>query len=271
MQSSEGAAQGLDYRYELLDLDLIEGGAAALPDLLDRLEAEGYVGVNITHPCKQQVIEHLTALSPDSEAIGAVNTVLFEGGRKTGHNTDWWGYAEAFRRGLPGVPLDRVVLLGAGGAGAAVAYALVALGSGRVDIFDVDAERARSLVAGLGEHVGRGKLQAIDDLASAMAGASGLVHATPVGMEKYPGLALDPSLITSRHWVSEIVYVPLETELVRTARAAGCRVADGSGMAVFQAVKAFELFTGLEPDIDRMYSHFRAFRDCAPAEPAVQA
>lgn len=259
MQSAEGAAQGLDYSYEILDLDLIAGGPARLPALLAELEEAGYVGVNVTHPCKQQVIEYLSQLSPEAGAIGAVNTVLFKDGERIGHNTDWSGYAEAFRRSLPGAALDKVVLLGAGGAGAAVAYALVELGAGSVRIFDVHPGRAEGLVEKLVPHVGPGKLEAMDDVASAMADANGLVHSTPTGMQKYPGVALEADLISPDHWVSEIVYVPLETELLRIARAKGCRVSDGSGMAVFQAVHAFTLFTGLDADVDRMFSHFKQF------------
>ena len=259
MQSAEGAAQGLDYRYDILDLDLMPGGPAGLPALLDDLEAKGYVGVNVTHPCKQQVMGYLTELSPDARAIGAVNTVIFKDGQRTGHNTDWSGYAEAFRRSLPGVALDKVALLGAGGAGAAVAYALVELGAETVKIFDIHPGRAEALVSKLAPHVGPGRLEAVSDIGSAMEGVDGLVHSTPTGMLKYPGIALDPDLIRPHHWVSEIVYVPLETELVRVARAKGCRVSDGSGMAVFQAVHAFTLFTGLEADIGRMYAHFEQF------------
>jgi shikimate dehydrogenase len=259
MQSAEGAAQGLDYQYELFDLDRIDGGPAELPALLDRLEAAGYVGINVTHPCKQQVIPYLTELSPEASVIGAVNTVVFEDGRRTGHNTDWSGYAEAFGRSLSGAPLGQVVLLGAGGAGAALAFALVRLGAGRIHIFDLDAERARALVTDLSARLAVDTLQATGDLASAIRLADGIVHATPVGMEKYPGIALDPDLLQPRHWVSEIVYVPLETELVRLARSRGCRVADGSGMAVFQAVHAFELFTGRKASIERMYAHFNQF------------
>jgi shikimate dehydrogenase len=259
MQSAEGAAQGLDYRYDLIDLDLIPEGSEALPTLLDRVEASGYVGVNVTHPCKQQVIDYLAELSPESAAIGAVNTVLFSDGRRVGHNTDWWGFAEAFDRALPEAALDKVVLLGAGGAGAAVAYALVGLGAAQVKVVDSEPGRAETLARKLSAHVGPGRIEATDDLEGALGDADGLVHATPMGMSKHPGVALDPRLISARHWVSEIVYVPLETELLAIARAKGCRVADGSGMAVLQAVRAFELFTGLKPDVERMFSHFDAF------------
>ncbi|MCL9849061.1 shikimate dehydrogenase, partial [Ralstonia solanacearum] len=101
------------------------------------------------------------------------------------------------------------------------------------------------------------------DLAAAMAAADGLVHATPTGMAGHPGLPLPPDLLQSRHWVAEIVYFPLETELLRHARALGCRTLDGGGMAVFQAVGAFELFTGIAPNAHRMLAHFAALQDAA--------
>jgi len=89
-----------------------------------------------------------------------------------------------------------------------------------------------------------------------MAAADGLIHCTPTGMAKLPGMPLDGELLQSKHWVAEIVYFPMETELLRAARATGCRTVDGGGMAVFQAVGAFRLFTGIEPDAERMMQHF---------------
>ncbi len=95
-------------------------------------------------------------------------------------------------------------------------------------------------------------------LADAMAKADGLIHATPTGMAKFPGLPLPAELLRPAHWVAEVVYFPLETELLRVARATGCRTLDGGGMAVFQAVGAFRHFTGVEPDAERMLRHFTA-------------
>ena len=89
-----------------------------------------------------------------------------------------------------------------------------------------------------------------------MAKADGLAHATPTGMASYPGLPLDPDLLRAEQWVAEIVYFPLETALLKAAKARGCRTLDGGGMAVFQAVRAFELFTGTTPDAERMMAHF---------------
>ena len=98
----------------------------------------------------------------------------------------------------------------------------------------------------------------VKDLGAALAGADGLAHATPTGMAAHPGLPFDTRLLRSDHWIAEIVYFPLETELLRTARALGCRTLDGGNMAVFQAVKAFELFSGKKADAQRMLDHFQS-------------
>ncbi|MFE0753877.1 shikimate dehydrogenase [Inquilinus sp. NPDC058860] len=256
MHMCEGAAQKLGYAYELIDLEVLGRGVEALPELIETAERLGFAGLNITHPCKQAVIPLLHALSDDARALGAVNTVVFEGGRRIGHNTDWWGFAESFRRGLPDVRKDRAVQLGAGGAGAAVAHAALTLGIGELAIFDVDQARAEATAASLSARFGAGRAVAGTDLLAAMDAADGLIHATPTGMAKHPGLPLPAELLAPRHWVAEIVYFPLETELLRVARARGCRTLDGGGMAVFQAVEAFRLFTGITPDADRMTRHF---------------
>lgn len=256
MHMREGAEQGLRYDYELIDLEAVGRGVEALPELVETAERLGFAGLNITHPCKQAVIPLLHALSDDARALGAVNTVVFEKGRRIGHNTDWWGFAESFRRGLPDARKDRAVQLGAGGAGAAVAHAALILGIGELVIFDVDRGRAEVTAAGLSARFGAGRAVAGTNLPAAMDAADGLIHATPTGMAKHPGLPLPAELLAPRHWVAEIVYFPLETELLRVARARGCRTLDGGGMAVFQAVEAFRLFTGITPDADRMTRHF---------------
>ena len=256
MHEREGDEQGLRSQYKLIDLHALGLGAEALPELLQAAERMGFTGLNITHPCKQAVIPLLDELSPDAAALGAVNTVLLRDGKRIGHNTDWSGYAEAFRRNMEGVALDRVVQLGAGGAGAAVAHALLTMGVGQLTIQDMDPARAQALAASLSERFGAGRALACADLPAALAAADGLVHCTPTGMAAHPGLPLPAELLRPALWVSEIVYFPLETELLRTARALGCRTLSGGGMAVFQAVQAFRLFTGREPDPERMLRHF---------------
>ena len=256
MHEHEGDAQGLRLLYQKIDLEKLGLGADALPELLTAAERMGFSGLNITHPCKQAVLAHLDELSPDAAALGAVNTVVLRDGKRVGHNTDWWGFAEAFRRGLPDVNLDRVVQLGAGGAGAAVAHALLTLGVKDLVLNDIDPARAAGVAASLCERFGAGRARACTDLAAEVAAADGLVHCTPTGMDKYPGLPLPAEYLHPGLFVAEIVYFPLETALLREARRIGCRTLDGGGMAVFQAVEAFRLITGLTPDPERMLRHF---------------
>ena len=257
LHEREGAEQGLRHVYRRLDLERLGLGVEALPELITAVERVGFAGLNITHPCKQAVIPLLHGLSDDARALGAVNTVVLRDGERIGHNTDWWGFAEGFKRGLPDAKRDRVVQIGAGGAGSAVAHALLTLGAGRLSVFDTDAARAEAVAAALCARFGEGRAVAGADLPGAMAEGDGVVNCTPVGMAKYPGLPLPAELLRPSHWVAEIVYFPLETELLRTARARGCATLDGGGMAVFQAVGAFRLFTGLEPDAERMLRHFK--------------
>ena len=256
MHMQEGEAQGLRLVYRLVDLTQLGLGTDALPELLTAAERMGFTGLNITHPCKQRVIPHLDELSDDARALGAVNTVLFKDGKRIGHNTDWSGFAEPFRRKMADVARDRVVQIGAGGAGAAVAHAAMVLGVKELTIFDIDPDRARRVADNLTAHFGAGRARADADLATAVAAADGVINATPIGMDGHPGLPLPAELLRQDLWVAEVIYFPLETELLRRARALGCRTIDGGGMAVFQAVAAFRLFTGLEPDSDRMIAHF---------------
>ncbi|MDH6515328.1 shikimate dehydrogenase [Streptomyces sp. SAI-135] len=254
LHEREADRQGLRYLYRRIDIDVLGARPEAVGELVRAARDLGFDGLNITHPCKQLVVGHLDGLAPQAEALGAVNTVVFEDGRATGHNTDVTGFAASFARGLPDVPLDRVVQLGAGGAGAAVAHAMLTLGAGRVTVVDALADRAAGLAAALNRHFGEGRAAAAgpDRLAPLLADADGLVHATPTGMAAHPGLPLPAGLLRPALWVAEVVYRPLETELLRTARALGCATLDGGGMAVFQAVDAFRLFTGREPDAARM-------------------
>jgi shikimate dehydrogenase len=270
MHELEGARRGLRYIYRLIDLDPIGGGAELLPELLANAERFGFDGLNITHPCKQAIIPHLHELSEDAAAIGAVNTVVLAGGRRIGHNTDWWRFSESMRRRLDGAPLERVLQLGAGGAGSATAHALLKAGVSRLAICDTSLERAGGLAEDLNARFGPGRAEAVVDAAAAARAAQGVVQVTPVGMDKRPGMPLAGDALRPDHWVAEIIYFPLETAFLRHARAIGCRTTDGSGMAIFQAVGAFQLFTGIEPDVAAKTRDFFAMgSELAPATTAV--
>ena len=258
LHEGEAAEQGLRCIYKLIDLEQQQLGVDALPELLTAAERLGFAGLNITHPCKQAVIPLLTDLSPDARAIGAVNTVLLRDAKRVGHNTDWWGFAESFQRGLSDVALGHVVQLGAGGAGSAVAYAAAKLGVRQLTIFDIDAERARALAAQICSQFGADRAVLGSNLEASLARADGLINTTPIGMVGHPGMPIPAKVLRQSLWVAEVIYFPLETELLRAARDAGCRVLDGGGMAVYQAVEAFRLFTGNTADATRMRRHFIA-------------
>jgi shikimate dehydrogenase len=257
MQEEEARAQGLRLHYQLIDLDKAGQGVQALPTLLSAARTMGFAGLNITYPCKQAVIPLLDDLSDEARAMGAVNTVVFRDGKTIGHNTDGSGWRWGFERTLPQADLSRVVLLGAGGAGSAIAHSVCRMQADALIVVDSDGARADALAAELNKQYGGARASGSTDAAAALQGATGLVHATPTGMDKLPGLPLKAELLRPSLWVSEIVYFPLETALLKAARALGCRVVDGGTMAVGQAIGAFELFTGRSADPARVDAHFR--------------
>src|SRR5262245_42430216 len=197
MHEQEATQQGLRLHYQLIDVDRASDGAAALPRLLDAARTMGFAGLNITYPCKQAVIPLLDGLSDEAAAMGAVNTVVFDGARAIGHNTDGSGWAWGFRRTLPAADLSRVVLLGAGGAGSAIAHAVLRLGAQQLTLVAPDAARARALAAELNQRYGGARARGGLAAEAALANASGLIHATPTGMAKLPGLPLPATLLRS--------------------------------------------------------------------------
>jgi shikimate dehydrogenase len=260
MHETEGKRLGLDYRYDLIDFDLLGLEDSDLGAVLDAVQHHGFGGINVTYPFKQAIMPLLDELSGEAEAIGAVNTVVFDAFGARGHNTDCYGFAQSLRRGLGVVPVHHVVQVGAGGAGAAVAQALAELGAMQIDIIDVDRERAEALADQVTTANGTlTRALTPDRFAEVVGPAAGVVNATPVGMEKLPGLPFDPTLLKSHQWVADIIYFPRETELIRRARALGCRVLPGGGMAVYQAVRAFRLFSGVEPEASEMAKTFAAY------------
>lgn len=256
LHEHEAAALGIPGHYEILDLDELGAPPEDVGRLVTEARAAGWHGLNITHPCKQLVLPHLDALSPDAEAIGAVNTVVFGTDGAVGHNTDWSGFARALRIGFPdGIDPSSVVLLGAGGAGAAVGYALVTSGAGHLHIVDADPVRAAQLADSLrAPSVGHGGL---DSLTEALSTATGLVQATPVGMAGHRGMPMPADLLHDRLWVVDIINRPLRTELLNAARELGCRTLGGGPMLVLQAADSIALITGRQPDDTRMLADFR--------------
>jgi shikimate dehydrogenase len=259
MHMAEAKANGLDYLYRTIDLPTAGLTPDQIGDVLRWARALGFDALNVTHPCKQSVIAHLDVLDDEAAALGAVNTVVFADGTTTGYNTDAPGFATGFAEGLPDATTTDVVLLGAGGAGAAVGHALLTVGVEHLTVVDLDIDRAAALAGELGgRHPGaRIDTESFDKLSIVLPHSDGVVHCTPTGMAEHPGMPFDPALLHRQLWVADIVYRPLDTALLTAARDAGCRTLDGGHMAVHQAAIAFELITGRTPDADRMSRHFR--------------
>ncbi|MGO4445660.1 shikimate dehydrogenase [Mycobacterium sp. 2YAF39] len=260
LHMAEGRANGLDYVYRTIDLTTADIAPERIGEVLVWARALGYNALNVTHPCKRLVIDHLDALDEGAAALGAVNTVVFEADRTVGYNTDAPGFGIGFNEGLPGAAMQTVTLVGAGGAGAAVGHALLDLGAEHLTVVDLDVDRATVLARELaGRHPNaRVDASAFDKLSVLLPVSDGVVHCTPTGMADHPGMPFEAALLHPGLWVADIVYRPLKTELLAAAREVGCRTLDGGHMAVHQATTAFELITGISPDADRMSRHFRS-------------
>ena len=259
LHEREAQAQGLALTYSLLDFAELKREESDLCTQLGAAASSGYAGLNITHPYKQAVIRCLDELAPSAARVGAVNTVKFAAGKRVGHNTDVIGFAESMRDGLPDAALSSVLQLGAGGGGAATAQALLELGVATLLICDQERARATALAGKLTATFGANRALVTEDPLLVIDGVDGVVNATPMGMVGNPQPPFDVARLTPRHWVADIVYFPLETQLLRAARGRGCRTLDGSGMVVYQAAAAFEIFTGRSADRQRMLRSFIEF------------
>lgn len=253
------AAAGIDGYYHLLDIDRLE--ERRLARLLDAVKVAGFAGTNVTYPFKQEVMPLLDRVDGEAAEIGAVNTVtIAPDGRTTGYNTDRIGFRRSFEEGLGRASAEgaTVVLIGAGGAGCAVAFALMDLGVGTIVLHDLDRGRADALMQSVVGRYGRSRCRLAGDLESEIAGADGVINATPQGMRGFAGNPVPTAALRAALWAADVIYTPIETEFIRSAAAAGARVLTGGGMCVHQAVAAFRLFTGIEPDVARMHRTFAA-------------
>lgn len=250
------AALGVEGRYHLIEF--AKDDRRTLAQALDGARAVGMLGVNVTHPFKEKVVALLDRVSEDARRAGAVNTVVFEtDGSKSGHNTDLSGFRAALRDEI-GEDRARgrsVLVLGAGGAGRAVVFALADLGVRRIVLFDPDRDRAERLCRALNMEHGS-PIAEIAGPAEVARDVQGIVNASMIGMTGYPGMPIDPSLVSAEHWVADVVYTPLRTAFLIAAEARGCKVMNGAGMCVMQAVDSFRLFTGKAADARRMAATF---------------
>jgi len=240
-----GRLCGLDVRYErLVPAEL----AMSFEALLAHCRATGYRGVNVTYPHKERAAVGLHIPDPTVRRIGAVNTILFEPDGEKGFNTDYTGFVAAYRsvfgKERPGV----ATIVGAGGVGRAIAFALFDLGAEEVRLVDVEPAKVAALAAALGVAGRSTRVSACADMAAAAEGADGIVNCTPIGMVGHPGSAVPASMLAGRRWAFDAVYTPLETEFLRLARGCGVRVMTGFELFFHQGIDAFRLFTGRAVD-----------------------
>ena len=262
------AAAGIDGYYHLLDADRLPG---RLPQLYEAIKTAGFIGANVTFPFKQEIIALLDAVDPSAAQVGAVNTVVFApDGRSTGYNFDRAGWRNSFVEsiGSAGAKDATVVQIGAGGAGRAVAFALMDLGVADLVLHDLDTARANALKADLSQHYGPSRCRLAQDLERDIVAATGVVNATQVGMRGFPGNPVPVAALKAAHWAADVIYTPLQTEFLKAAAAKGARTLNGSGMCVHQAVEVFRQLTGVTPDPVRLHRTFAtavAARDAALA------
>jgi len=241
MQEAAAEAAGLRAHYRLIDCPGAD--QSKLRALLEGVRLLGFSGVNVTFPYKEAVAPLLDSLTSTAAAIGAVNTIVVQDGKLVGHNTDASGFARAFSEVL-GPPGDApVVLIGSGGVGRAIAFAMAEVGARELRLVDTAAEKATALAERLRDRVSASVFPGVPE---ALQGAGGVINATAVGMLPDRGSPVSPELIHDRMWVADAVYTPLWTPLLLAARGRGARVMTGRELSIHQAVDAFRLFTGRE-------------------------
>jgi shikimate dehydrogenase len=231
----------------------IEGGynIEAVPpegfaEFVLHLSTHGFVGANVTIPHKERALA-LTKPDARARAVGAANTLWYEGGELCSTNTDIEGFINNLDACTPGWDkVEDALVLGAGGSSRAVVFGLIERGIKRVHLANRTAERASVLADQFGVNVHPVAWETIDSL---LPRAGLLVNTTSLGMHGQPALELDASLLPSHAVVADLVYVPLETPLLSAARARGLKTADGLGMLLHQAVRGFELWFGTRPEV----------------------
>ena len=245
MHQSAGAALGLRTHYQLIER--VGAHRGDLRAMLEGVRLLGFAGVNVTFPYKEAVVPLLDALAPGVADLGAVNTVVVSRDhRLTGYNTDSTGFGRALRAEIGGDLGGPVALVGAGGVGRAIGFALAGMKVPQIRVFDRDKAKAEALVSAL---AGRALATVAATVEKALDGAAGVINGTPIGMLPDTGCPVPVAALRSSMWVADVVYTPLWTPLLLAARERGCRVMTGRELCVLQACDAFHLFTGLEPPV----------------------
>ena len=246
-----GELHGLKLSYEPIDL-LDRPAPVAIEQELERCRNLGFRAVNVTHPYKRDAFNCVTTMPHFPAGLTSVNTVLFDAGRMLADNTDYSGCCRAFDRIFnDGSGPGRVLMLGAGGVGVAIAFALRQAAAEELIIHDIQAELAQSLVNQLQGGTMSVRVAGPDLLAETRQ-ADGLINATPIGMFQYPGNPFPAAGIDTQSWAFDAVYTPENTEFLKQCRARNISTLSGFYLFLYQGLDAFKHFTGIDADADRV-------------------
>lgn len=257
LHRAAGRLCGLDLTYELL---VPRHLSLEFDAVFDLARDQGFRGLNITYPYKEEVVRRLRIDDPNVRSIAACNTVLFGSPQPTGANTDYSGFIAAFRNrsgtASPGV----VAMAGSGGVGKAIGFALLCLGASTLRLFDTDRIKAENLARAIDAVCPGFDVQVCDSIEQASNGAEGLVNATPLGMAGYGGSAFPKTLLNGRRWAFDAVYTPIDTPFMLGAREAGLSIMSGYELFFHQGVDAFAILTGQRVDANALRQAIEAKR-----------
>lgn len=247
--------------FDRLTLDYVYVPVSVSPENLDTcvkgLVASGLAGFNVTIPHKQAILPYLSEVSEDASQVGAVNTVRIEDGKLIGYNTDIDGWVRDIQEDIL-LERSSVCIVGAGGAARAVAVGAMKAGASRLFLCGRNLDTVAALGKSLLEKMPDADITWRDlddpDCRGDLSACDIIVNSTPVGMDSTPGMPISADWLNENQYVYDAIYVPAETDLMRAARLKGCAVKGGLGMLAYQGAVAFEIWTGVEPDVERMKS-----------------
>lgn len=253
-----GRQNGLDVRYDLLiPADLHEPFERLFPNCAEA----GYRGLNITYPYKEVAARAVRIDDAQVRRIGAVNTVVFSEDGPRGYNTDHSGFIAAYRSIRQAVAPGAVAVIGTGGVGRAITFALLTLGATEIRLTDRDRAKAEALALDL-RQAAQGTRVLVGDSAEQIAeGAAGLVNCTPVGMTGYPGTPVDALAFQGAAWAFDAVYTPINTQFLTDARSAGLQIISGYELFFYQGVDAWGYFSARPLDQARLRAELQAEDD----------
>jgi len=253
-----GELNNLPVQYRLQEPQ--QNSAKAFIETLSGVREQGYQGVNVTYPFKQVALDYCDSVDQSVEQVGATNTLKITDQGVEAFNTDFSGFIRGYQHRLGNLAAGKVLLIGAGGVGRAIAFALFKLGATEVVIYDLSEHSAQSLADGINQAGFNASVITADELTVAALGCDGLVNCTPVGHYTHPGLPIDKAVIGHQSWAFDAVYTPLDTEFLQLCVRAGLGIVSGFDLFFYQALNAFEIFTGIEVDaVEVMQEYTRRY------------